>query len=274
MMNIRGEIMPKLKVDYVSDLHINHYVKFTNHQQKWERQTRDWTRNLLKDSTGEVLVLAGDFSEWNNQSKWFIEECGKHYDHVFVTIGNHDYYLLSKNQRKKYRTSMNRRDELFEMISDLPNVSTLFGETKTYKGFTFGGHSLWYNPKSPDEINWFETFSNDSRYIFAGQTYNQKNFDVLHQDAMNWYNTLKEYTFDVFVSHVPPVHPPRNRNLNSGDASYVADVPFLVNTRHWICGHQHVQTSFEKFGVKFYMNPIGYPDEENYVNVRTFTVEK
>ena len=70
--------MPKLKVDYVSDLHINHYVKFTNHQEKWESQTREWTRNLLKDSTGEVLVLAGDFSEWNNQSKWFIEECAKH----------------------------------------------------------------------------------------------------------------------------------------------------------------------------------------------------
>ena len=40
----------------------------------------------------------------------------------------------------------------------------------------------------------------------------------------------------------------------------MTDVPF-INANHWICGHDHQQVDFEKAGVHFHMNAIGYIDE-------------
>lgn len=260
-----------LKVDYLSDPHVNHHVPFNHNQEKWCNHTQVWTQRLLQEATGDILIVAGDFSEWNIQAFWFLEECSKHYDHVFYTIGNHDYYLLSKNQRKKYGNSFGRINELFEMVSELDNVSLLHGHVVDYNGFTFGGHSLWYEPKTSTDVAWYETHSNDSVYIFATQAYNQHSFDILFKQAMDWYNSIEEQEFDVFVSHVPPINPPYGRRSN---ASYVAPVPYLAKTTHWICGHQHQQTRFKRHDIQFHMNPLGYPDEKNELTVKSFEITK
>lgn len=75
---------------------------------------------------------------------------------------------------------------------------------------------------------------------------------------MDWYDTIENLHLDVFVSHVPPVHP----SLSSfpPNKCYMTDVPF-INATHWICGHDHLQGEFDKAGVKFHMNAIGYTDD-------------
>lgn len=270
--------MMKLNVDYMSDVHINHHVPFRNNQEKWKKQTVEWTNKLLQDATGEVLIVAGDFSEWNVQTQWFLEECSKHYDHVFITAGNHDYYLLSNNQREKYKDHKRRRqqsrvrlEEMFHNASQLPNVTVLHGDVVSYKGFIFGGHSLWYKPETYADFSWFESNSNDRRYISVGQRYPKESYDVLYGEALAWYNTIEKQPFDVFISHIPPVNPPNGRDRN---ACYIAPLPFLANTKYWVCGHQHVQSSFEKHDIQFHMNPIGYPNEKPVQKVRTFTITK
>ena len=270
----------KLTVDYVSDLHLNHHCPFSHNQEKWKRQTVAWTNNLLLDATGQVLIVAGDLSEWNVQTQWFLEECSKHYNQVFITAGNHDYYLRSNNQREKYKDHSRHKqqsrvklEEMFHHASALPNVTVLHGHVVTYNGFVFGGHSLWYKPTSyfGDDEEWYKNSSNDRRFISVGRRYPQENYDILFDEAIAWYNTQKDTVFDVFVSHVPPVDPLGRKNPNS---CYVATLPFLVDTKYWICGHQHEQMQFNERGVQFLMNAVGYPSENHDLTVRTFTLEK
>lgn len=259
-----------MKIDCVSDMHINHHVPFNPNQLKWEAATKQWTRQLLRTKIGTVLVVAGDFSEWNRQAVWFLEVCADQYDQVYYTIGNHDYYLLSKRQRRKYTHAQGRVAALFAAVDarGLPNVKALHGAAHTYQGVTFAGHGLWYDLQTDQEKQWYQTHSNDSRYIHLPPS-TQPTHAVLYHQAMEWYASLADTQVDVFVSHVPPVHPPLSPYPYN--ACYVCPVPFLVGT-HWVAGHQHVQGTFEKAGVQIHMQALGYPEEGHPLRVQSFDV--
>lgn len=257
-----------MRIDYMSDLHGNHHVPFDTNQLKWQSRTEDWMTQLVEDNDSDVLVLAGDFSEWNQQTYWMIETASRFYDKVFITVGNHDYYLLSKSQRKKYKTSFGRIVELRCLLADLPNVTLLYQSVESYKGVTFAGDPLWYALMTEADRHFYHRHSNDSVYIHTGNPYEEP-YDVLHNQSMAWYNTLDEQAIDVFVSHVPPVHSPLSTHKQSG--CYMTPVPFLKG-RHWICGHQHVQGSFKKAGTTFHMNPLGYPSERLEKKLKTFSL--
>lgn len=255
-----------MKVDYASDLHFNHWLLWNKNQTKWEKWTRQLTRRLIEKGHGEVLVLAGDFSEWNAQTLWLLDEASKHYQRVYFTFGNHDLYLLSKNQKKKYHDSLGRLNELIEKVSLIPNVIPLIKGIDEYKGKVFAGDAMWYLPKSEEDWSFYRNVSNDSNFI----SINGKRLDDvprhLWKKSMDWYDTLEGEPIDVFVSHVPPVHPPLS--TYPSNSCYQTDVSFIP-TEHWICGHNHLKGEFVKAGVHFYMNCIGYESEYNESLINT-----
>lgn len=259
-----------MKIDYVSDIHINHYVPFKENQKKWEKRTKEWARRLMDSKEGDVLVIAGDFSEWNRQGIWFLEEASHYYKKVFFVTGNHDYYLLSKNRRRKYRDSKERQRDFMERAARIPNVQPLCREIVHYNGKVIAGDCLWYLPVTPDDWSFYLHVSNDSNYIFIRGTFDKKGETrFLYKEAMDWYQSLENYSIDLMISHIPPLHPsisPYKRN-----ACYDCPVSFLV-APHWICGHQHLQGHFYKAGTTFYMNAIGYPDEGNDQKVLTIEI--
>lgn len=272
-------------IDYASDLHMNHWMIWTENQLEWEKRTRALTRHLIRDGHGEVLVLAGDFSEWNCQSLWILNEAAKYYERVFFTFGNHDLYLLSKSQQKKYSDSLGRLEELIKQASHIPNVVPLIKETYTYKGITFAGDAMWYLPTSPEDWSFYRNISNDSDCIKIAGCPADNIPRLLHKESLDWYESLDNQKIDVFVSHVPPVSDP---SLPFGPNScYVTEVPFLA-AKHWICGHDHLQSQFEKAGTHFHMNAIGYaghysnyrinsipeerPDDYKLFGIKSFTI--
>ena len=264
-----------MKVDYVSDLHINHHVLFKKNQLKWESQTKDWAKTLFRTKEGDVLVIAGDFSEWNRQSLWFLEEASLHYEQVFFVIGNHDYYLLSKSRRKKYIDSKGRQLAFLESAAKIPNVKPLSREVVNYKGKVIAGDSLWYLPRTPEDWAFFINVSNDSNYISILEAYTycssskKDETRFLYKEAMDWYDTLEGENIDLMISHIPPVHPPISPYPRN--ACYDCPVPFLA-AEQWICGHQHIQGDFEKGGTHFWMNAIGYPDEKHWIELKTIEI--
>lgn len=201
------------------------------------------------------MVLAGDFSEWNTQSLWILDEAAKHYERVYFTVGNHDYYLISGSQQKKYGDSIGRVNEFIDEASKIKNVVPLVKNVDIYKGKMIAGDMMWYLPKTPQDWDFLRNTSNDSRYIkysgYPGGGCPRK----LHKESMDWYDTLEDIQLDLFVSHVPPVHNPFTPF--PPNACYMVDVPF-INTKNWICGHDHIQNKFEKAGTTFHMNAIGY----------------
>ncbi|NPC92845.1 hypothetical protein HOO54_11530 [Bacillus sp. WMMC1349] len=264
-----------MKVDYASDLHMNHHVPFMKDQLKWEARTREWAKNILRTGYGSVLIIAGDFSEWNRQAFWFLEEASSIYEKVFFVTGNHDYYLISKNRKRKYKDSKARQQALIESSANLTNVQPLNRDVISYNGKTFAGDSLWYIPKTPDEWLFFFNESNDSNYIYLidrypyGFTTKEEEVHFLYQEAMDWYNTLSGKNIDLMVSHIPPVHPPISPFARN--ACYDCPVSFLA-AKTWICGHQHIQGDFEKAGTLFWMNAIGYPIEKNMITLKTIEI--
>ncbi|BCT30423.1 hypothetical protein BVAD3_40970 (plasmid) [Bacillus velezensis] len=256
-----GEYM---KIDYASDLHFNHWMLWTNNQLKWEKRTRDLTNRLISNGNGEVLILAGDFSEWNNQSLWILDEAAKSYKRVYFTFGNHDLYLISTNQKKKYSDSLGRLDELIDKASSIKNVVPLIKNVDVFEGKVFAGDAMWYLPKTSEDWSFFRGISNDSNYIQINGYFIEDVPRRLHKDSMDWYDSIRDQSVDVFVSHVPPVHNPNS--VFEPNGCYMTEVPF-TNTYHWICGHDHLQMEFEKDGVHFHMNAIGYPQHySNYPN--------
>jgi len=258
-----------MKIDYVSDLHINHHIPFHKNQLKWESRTKELVKDLLKRKTGDVLVIAGDFSEWNNQSLWVLEEASRHYERVFFVVGNHDYYLLSKTQRKKYKNSLNRVDEFINKASLISGVVPLHKTVKTYKGIVFAGAGLWYTLDNDQDKQFYLTQSNDSKYIYAGVPYSETP-DFLYKDYMDWYDSLEDVSIDVFVSHVPPLHPPIS--YYKRNACYDTTVPF-IHASHWIFGHTHLVSTFKKGDINFYVNAYGYPSEKKDVVIQQFIVQ-
>lgn len=245
-------------IDYVTDLHVNHWVWFQPNQLKWEKKTREWTKHLIRNGHGEVLIIGGDFGEWNVQAMWVLDEVSKHYKRVYWTFGNHDLYMISKKDQKRYVDSKGRLENLIEKTAYLENVVPLIKRVDVFEGVTFAGDALWYLPKTQQGWDFYKGTSNDSNYVKLNSAWNVEDVPrMLHKESMDWYDTLENEKIDVMVTHVPPVHPKLSHY--PPNTCYMTDVPFLASTR-WVCGHDHLQGTFEKAGTTFYMNGIGYPD--------------
>ncbi|PXA12944.1 hypothetical protein DD899_13180, partial [Staphylococcus pseudintermedius] len=74
-----------MNISYISDLHIDHWVKHNNNQIKHEKQVKEFINNLIEKSNlkiKEALVIAGDISHYNKITMWVLEEFSKQFDKV------------------------------------------------------------------------------------------------------------------------------------------------------------------------------------------------
>lgn len=241
-----------MEIDYLSDLHTDFWAKHNSNEKKWKRQTNLFLNKLIPEQIGEVVVVAGDISHYNLQSFWVLEYLSQHYKQVFFVLGNHDYYLISEHQCKKYNhNSINRVNELIEMITDLSNVVLLQEyEPYDYNGTLFAGATNWYSLKEPGEQLFFNTVSNDSAAIIG------LDIALEHEKEMAAYRNLKEV--DVLVTHVPVIRLETHKKYNS---TYCYLNELLPKAAHHIFGHCHEQDVKEKAGMHFYINALGYINE-------------
>lgn len=250
-------------IDFISDLHINHYVQFCSDDDRWKQETEEFIwQNYLVDQKSEVIALAGDYSEFNRQTIWLIDSFAEAYEHVLVVFGNHDHYLVGKQMLDTYaKSSKNRLNEVANHFSDRPNVHILQNETVEICGFTFAGSRLWYDIKTAENLKFYNLRSNDSKYIFPKPSTIYKKY---HEEDMAFYESL-EYV-DVMITHVPPVIPPTGGKINE---LYVTPVK-KFKSKHWICGHQHLVENFKIEETVFHMNAAGYSSENKVPRLKTF----
>lgn len=263
--------MNKVDVSYISDIHADFYAPFTKNQIKFEQRTREFIQRLIQTDTSnkEVLIIAGDVSHLNTQSYWCIDEFSKHYKQVLLCYGNHDFYLVSKNQERKYKgNSLNRVNELTEMLKPLDNVHVFNNDSYVYEhnNIKFGGLTMWYPLETPEQQMFFYNISNDSKYI--------KGFNILyaHDEDQSTYKKILKENVDVMISHVPVINVDSHFKYNS-TACYLTPLKD-IQVKHWVFGHSHEQRVYNKPYCKFYMNAIGYPEEKMGLKIRHFTLEK
>lgn len=214
------------------------------------------------------MIIAGDISHFNFINKWVLEVFNEQFEKTFVVSGNHDYYLLSKNQKRKYKnSSMNRSLEIAEIVDELNNVTYFhsgWGEIyETYKGVTFAGSTMTSLPKTDEEKSFYQNVMNDSKYIVEQP-------ETLNMMDMSAYNTFideqvkEELKVDIFISHYPLVRTySHNKHLNDGSlGSYLCRVDEHIAPINFF-DHVHEEDQlYEVVGTKHYTNALGYPMEK------------
>lgn len=134
-----------MKFDYINDVHLDFWVPFDTNQLKFEKKTKEFANQMLPKQPAKILLIGGDLGHYNRQNYWFLEELSKVYTNILLVLGNHDFYMITKNQEKKYQSnSFHRVQEMKEMVKSLPQVKYLEGDTIELDGVTIGGTGMWY----------------------------------------------------------------------------------------------------------------------------------
>lgn len=253
-----------MNISYINDLHIDHWVKWNPSQEKHKARVQKFIQDLIDRSNienKEVMIIAGDISHFNFINKWVLEVFNEQFEKTLVVTGNHDYYLISKNQKRKYKnSSMYRAIEMAEIVEGLSNViyfHSVYGAGAfSYKGKVFAGVTMTSLPETDEEKSFYQNVMNDSKYITSSpMSYNS--FDMVV------YNYLKDLNIDVFISHYPLVRTySHNKHLNDGSlGSYLCRVDEMVAPINFF-GHVHEEDQlYEVVGTKHYTNALGYPME-------------
>lgn len=277
-----------MKIGYVSDTHMDFFIK--NNVDK----VPAYIVSTLNPQGGDVLIVAGDISHYNDQIKKFLKTMTAFYNHIIFTFGNHELYLVSESQKKKYKKdSFNRIRELEDWVAEETNIYMLNGNTVTIDGITFGGLPHWYDLPTQGHLDLWNKEINDSNLIYEGKEHIKVDFGY-YSEKISTFNTQsfrkeqeekfsKLRDIDVLVTHIcPSIIPEQNtfhgyHDDSGSDLFYMTDDFKRVKqtgAKYVVYGHNHTETKWERDGVKFLTNSIGYPSEWKGNNIKYFNIEE
>ena len=282
-----------MKVDIISDIHMDFYIKETDtNKPKFKKHIEDFVKNILCAKDGEILIIAGDTSHYNEQTKALLQELKKYYKNIFIVFGNHSLYLVSKSQSEKYNyKSTNRLNELKDMCKDI-GVHFLDGNVVEICGLRFGGTGSWYDLSEDDLDNWDKTM-NDSRLIKDGKGH----YVYSMYGSGSYSNTFNPIEFykkekkkllkiakegcDVFITHMALHEPTEDEGMCSEFLDDKNNIFYYTNNEDilekscckvHIFGHTHKQFDFKMNDIRMVCNPLGYPSENSYCTIKTIDI--
>lgn len=265
-----------MRIDYVSDLHVDHYISEKENQEifinKFERI--DYILFKNKTSYGDILIIAGDLSESLNQIKWVLLFYKERYKKVLYTHGNHCMYT---DGTKTYK------DKFLE-LKELEGIDYLVGEVVEYEGFKIGGIPMFYDfsygytfgKNQLDMYNLWGRTIRDAYRIDDQETYvpvviNGKEM-IQRFDPISYmeeqYKLLENVkNSDLIFSHVMPFvpkqYPERYKKDPITGFFMFEGIEFIKENKikTWIAGHTHIKIDFKQYGCRLLTNPYGYPGE-------------
>ena len=264
-----------MKFDLANDIHTD----------LWRGGSASINWGKQRNEGSDLLILAGDTSNYINELKHVLEQASEVYKHVIFTDGNHEHYFWG-----------NDVDDLEAYLADValtfPNVTYLNGTNRfEMEGTVFIGCNGWYDFcvhedrfAIPDAIAAWKQMSNDPRMINFGKTSVIVRALTHSAQIIKQVSDLQDTDKDIVViTHTIP-----NRVLsqwspytNTPDAilngayynagmenAYFADVNKRIKV--WTYGHTHVP--FDKMigHVRYINNARGYQSEGN---TRWFVVQ-
>lgn len=248
-----------MQIDYISDLHLDFHVPFES--PLWPLELSQFLSKLLPEKFGDILILAGDLSHYNEQSYMILNFFGSLYDQVLFVMGNHDYYLLPGEST--FENSKQREEDLLAYVKDSSKVHCLsYFETFEYNGVTFVGATSWYPLQSEREKHVFYNHMNDCKLI--------REFDIAatHQLEMNAFAALAPV--DVLITHMPPTRIDSHDFWGSTDC-FLNTLPSSA-AKIFIFGHCHEQHIYEKDDAYYCINALGYPREGLKQKIRSINI--
>ena len=237
-----------MKIDYISDLHLDSHVKTS-------KEATHFISKLM--GSGDILLFAGDLDESSDFLVPALSVFKSFYKNVVFIPGNHDLYGNTYN-----------RLACLEDIAEYYGVTVLNYNTHNFGDITVGGGPCWCD------------FSYTGNRWEAFRKYPYEMKDLSHIDPRYFKHDAWKYadivndTFlrlepkcDILVSHF-------GGKRESIEPYYKNDFStnyFYWNgeqiKKPWVFGHQHGRYTNEK---NIFVNPFGYPEENEYMPVQSF----
>lgn len=285
-----------MKVDYISDLHLDFWIKQLQASPKMDKKL-DWFMNTIQAKGGDVFIIAGDLGHYYAQDTTFLKRVKELYSHVILVPGNHDMYLVSTNQRKKYMyKSLNRILEMKKFCRE-NDIIYLDGNAVVIDGYSFAGTGMSWDRSFAENLlervvtdtellNKYNVYMNDANLIFGDGDHIRvpgiygshvvRSFDPLKFFDTEYDKLQKIDQVDVMISHYGPVTPEDMREKYKYDFSTTffyfdgrSEVE-RINPKFWVYGHTHDKANFTYKETNMLCNPLGYPGENTYNVVRSF----
>jgi predicted phosphodiesterase len=278
-------IRTKLKIDILSDTHFDNYFygKYTNYD-----VINFYSQIIDFNNCGDVLVIAGDIGHNNSQNIKILKLLKQYYKNIICVLGNHDYYLLGKENKSQFKNSFERVANMRDLINCESGMYCLDGWIVEIDGIKFGGCDGWYNDgyffrqyptetftRKSTNVMW-RNIMNDAEFI-----YGVENFDDIFQiERPKIEKVFKEC--DVMITHINPSA--KNEYINIRYQNNPTNVFFCFegekylkngNMKYWIFGHTHEELEYIEHNVHCICNPLGYFNESGngkFVNIRTIEI--
>ncbi len=279
-----------MKFDLISDFHVEMNVGWNTTQLYTKGDPLHFAWHRARNEGSDVLVVAGDTSNFHEFTRDVIVEAAGYYEHVVFVDGNHEHYSNYRNKWTVYRDEEWFANQFNHRNKVVDNVTYLIGQT-TYKvGRTlFIGANGWYNflfthgahPKQ-QQRDW-RMQSNDPNCIRFGKKHRpeklaRRDVDTL-KDHVYWAQydeTIDEIvvvthtlpTETAFMQFAMPTHPffALNGAYCNNWMSEVWEADTAGKIKTWCFGHTHERRDFFENGIRFVCNPRGYRGEKKWNN--------
>ena len=264
-------IKKRLKVDILSDTHFDNYFygKYTN-----DDVIKFYSQIIDFNNCGDVLVIAGDLGHNNSQNIKILKILKQYYKNIICVLGNHDYYLMGKENKSLFKDSFERVENMRELINNQDGMYCLNGDIVWIDDVAFGGADSWYDdgflkvnypnedfPKKSTNQMWINC-TPDSKFIVGAENFD----DIFQIEKPKIENVFKKC--DVMITHINPSAKRNNINIkfqnNPSSTFFCFDGEKYLqngNMKYWIFGHTHEELEYEEHNVKCVCNPLGYFNE-------------
>lgn len=277
--------------DYISDLHINFIfgIKEPN-----ERKVKLWFDSVFENKSSNTLLIPGDICESIPHTFTFFKLIQKIYGYknIVYTFGNHDYWLITRNHKNKYKSSANKieisKKLCIEHNKENDNkIYLLDGNIIDIDGVKIGGAMSWYDTtyfyknrgmySIQDPYKFWQGFSNDQKYILP----RKDDFEELSKVEREKVLQVIKQKPDIMLTHICPLISDAVVNDeykgDLGNTFYMFDAEELIykyKPKFWIYGHMHGQKEIQVDETQVLRNAHGYPSENLNQIVKNFKFNK
>ena len=280
----------KTKIDYISDIHLDFIcTKANGNSEKLLRIFKTLTDYLeiTKENAGEVLLIPGDLGHYHYQNTEFLKYLKTFYKHICIVPGNHDLYLISKQQAKQFNyNSFNRLQAMKDFCESQDGLHYLDGNVVEINGVKIGGSGMFwdssyfemmkgYAPSNHELKKLYYENMNDVNYINTSGSYKQKTFDPFEYFDSQYKKLQQIKNADIMISHYSPIVP---YDINPKFIGEITNTFYYfngeqdikrINPKYWFFGHVHDKYQFIKDSTCVISNPLGYPGENFYVTIQS-----
>lgn len=260
-----------MKIDILSDVHFDNYFYG---KYKQDDVVKFYSQIIDLNNTGDVLIIAGDLGHNNEQNIKMLKILKEYYNYIICVLGNHDYYLMGKTNKKLFKNSFERVENMRELINSKDGIFCLNGNIIEIEGIKFGGCDGWYNDgflkvnypnekfpvKSTNQM--WNNCTPDAKFIFGVENFD----DIFKVEKEKIEAIYKEC--DVMITHINPSAKKDNINIrfqnNPSSTFFCFDGEKYLkngNMKYWIFGHTHEELEYIEHNVQCICNPLGYFNE-------------